>query len=196
MIAVISCKKKTTVVIQAEDYITGDGSVYANMEYAVAESWTPFLETKSKIVTTGFLDENGHASFDLKMKNNRKYILGVSQPDNICYGGVIQHYLDHVENNSVNFKYSNCAYLKFILNNNSCYDADDKIKYTRMWVTGSEDDGTNTYIGCDYYEGNYFELPAGEYSYDWEVTKNNITTYYNQNFSLTAGDSLIFQIDY
>src|SRR5690554_5893586 len=77
----VSCKKETSVVIQAKDYNTGDGTAYAGQEYAVSESWTPFQETKSKIVATGFLDDNGKASFNLKMKNNRKYVLGVSEPD-------------------------------------------------------------------------------------------------------------------
>jgi len=49
-----SCKKETTVVIQAQDYNTGDGSAYAGQKYAVAETWTPFQETKSEIVATGF----------------------------------------------------------------------------------------------------------------------------------------------
>lgn len=50
----VSCKKETTVVIQAHDYISGYGSAYAGQKYAVAETWTPFQETKSKIVATGF----------------------------------------------------------------------------------------------------------------------------------------------
>ncbi len=53
-----SCKKKTSVVSQAQDYITSDGTAYAGQQYAVSESWTPFQETKSKIVESGFLDEN------------------------------------------------------------------------------------------------------------------------------------------
>ena len=87
----VSCKKETSVVIQAKDYNTSDGTAYAGQEYAVSESWTPFQETKSKIVATGFLDENGKASFNLKIKSNRKYVFGVSEPDNICFGGLVQH---------------------------------------------------------------------------------------------------------
>lgn len=49
-----SCKKETSVVILAQDYNTGDGSTYAGQKYAVAETWTPFQETKSEIVATGF----------------------------------------------------------------------------------------------------------------------------------------------
>jgi len=85
-----NCKEETSVVVQAKDFNTGDGTAYAGQEYAVSESWTPFFETKSKIVATGFLDANGQASFNLKMKNNRKYVLGVSEPDNICFGGLVQ----------------------------------------------------------------------------------------------------------
>jgi len=196
LIAVSSCKKKTTVSIQAQDYITGSGAAYAGQEYAVSESWTPVYETKSKIVSSGFLDQNGFVSFDLKMKNNRKYVLGVRQPDNICYGGVVQHYLEHEKSNVVEFKFSKCSYLKFILNNMNCFDSNDQVKYTRTWLTGNDVNGNNTYFGCNYFESAYFDLPEGEYRYDWEVTKNGITTYYNQIFNLTNGDSTIFQIDY
>jgi hypothetical protein len=191
-----SCKKETTVVIQAQDYISGDGSAYAGQEYAVAETWTPFQETKSEIVATGFLDANGKASFNLKMKNSRRYILGASKPDNICFGGLVQHYLDHEESNTVNFDYARCAHLKFVLNNVNCFDSSDAIKYSRTWVTGNENQGENTYYGCQYYEGNYFELPAGNYRYDWEVTRNGTTTFYSENFTLVDGDSLVFELDY
>ncbi|PWH84759.1 hypothetical protein [Brumimicrobium oceani] len=190
-----SCKKKTAVVIQAQD-ITSDGAAYAGQEYAVAESWTPFQETKSKIVATGFLDANGKASFNLKMKNNRKYVLGVSQPDNICDGGLIQHYLDHDKNNTVIFKYAQCSYLKFNVHNINCNGPNDEVKYKRIWLTGNNEGTQIVKLGCFNFEGNYFELPAGNYRYDWEVTKNATTTYHSENFTLVAGDSSVFQIDY
>jgi hypothetical protein len=191
-----SCKKKTAVVIQAQDYITGDGSAYTGQEYAVAESWTPFQETKSKIVATGLLDANGKASFNLKMKNNRKYVLGVSQPDNICDGGLIQHYLDHDKNNTVIFEYAQCSYLKFNVHNINCNGPNDEVKYKRIWLTGNNEGTQIVKLGCFNFEGNYFELPAGNYRYDWEVTKNATTTYHSENFTLAAGDSSVFQIDY
>src|SRR5690554_1795691 len=85
-----NCKEETSVVVQAKDVNTVDGTAYAGQEYAVSESWSAFFETKSKIVATGFLDANRQPSFNLKMKNNRKYVLGVSEPDNICFGGLVQ----------------------------------------------------------------------------------------------------------
>jgi hypothetical protein len=133
-----SCKKETSVVIQAKDYITGDGSAYAGQEYAVSESWTPFFETKSKIVATGFLDANGKASFNLKMKNNRKYVMGVSQPDNICYGGLVQHYLEHEKNNTVIFKYAKCGYLDIKSNNINCEGPNDEFRF-RFYYSSNPD---------------------------------------------------------
>jgi hypothetical protein len=125
----VSCEKETSVVIQAQDYITGDGSAYAGQEYAVSESWTPFQETKSKIVATGILDANGKASFNLKMKSNRKYVMGVSEPDNICYGGLVQHYLEHEKNNLVYFDYLACGYINLPRVNNNCEGPNDKFRY-------------------------------------------------------------------
>src|SRR5690554_4261079 len=174
----VSCKKETSVVIQAKDYNTGDGTAYAGQEYAVSESWTPFQETKSKIVATGFLDANGKASFNLKMKNNRKYVMGVSEPDNICYGGLVQHYLEHEKNNIVDFKYSFCSYLKINFNNVNCYDNNDLFKfyYEGRQIPGKE--GLNGSLareasGCYAYQNpDFSETPAGKYYYSWEITRN------------------------
>ncbi|MEX1192625.1 MAG: hypothetical protein WEA99_11690, partial [Brumimicrobium sp.] len=66
---------------------------------------------------------NGQASFNLKMNNNRKYVLGVSQPDNICYGEVVQHYLNHKESNLVNFDYLTCGHVNLPRENVNCEGA-------------------------------------------------------------------------
>ncbi|PKR82061.1 hypothetical protein CW751_01615 [Brumimicrobium salinarum] len=134
----VSCKKETSVVIQAKDYNTGDGTAYAGQEYAVAESWTPFQETKSKIVATGFLDANGQASFNLKMKNNRKYVLGVSEPDNICYGGLVQHYLEHEKSNTVDFDFLACGYVDIKSNNIDCQGEEDEFRF-RFYYSSNPD---------------------------------------------------------
>ena len=90
--------------------------------------------------------------------------------------------------------------IHLILNNVNCYGLNDEIFYSRNWITGQEGtntyNGSNTYIGCDYFEGNFNTLPVGDYEYIWEVTKNNITTYHSETFTLTEGDSNVFQIDY
>ena len=191
-----SCNKKHNITIQAQDYITGDGSAYTHMPFTVVQSRTGTFEDKFKTVYEGTLDQNGFASFDLKMNKDWNYILNVTEPDDICEGGVFAYYLDNETDNLVTFKYAKCAYLKFILNNTNCFNDSDAITYTRTWVTNNEIHGTNTYTGCDYYEGTYFEIPGGEYLYEWSVTKNSITTYHLDSLNLNPGDSIVFQIDY
>jgi hypothetical protein len=206
LLALVSCKKSTLVTIQAQDYLTGDGSAYAGMEYAVAETWTPYLETKSKIVKTGFLDENGYASFDLKMKNNRSYILGVSQPENMCYGGLQQHYLDHEKNNAITFEYAHCAYSKLILNNASCIGPEDKlILYQTDDLENIDDTFGWEHNGCVHWETaggtdgapiGYSRINYGNIYYKWEVTKSGVTSTYYDTVYYPATEFITYQIDY
>ena len=135
-----SCKKNTTVVIQAQNYLnTGDGSDYAGMKYAVVETWTPVYELKSKTVASGELDENGHTSFELKMKKNRKYDLGIETPDNVCYTEVtIQERLNNGENNNVTFNYLPCGYLSIPSKNINCEDSNDKFQM-KYYYTATPD---------------------------------------------------------
>ena len=191
-----SCKKEHNIYIQAEDLITGEGTAYAGMSFSVIQSKPAWNEDKIETIYEGVLDDNGHASFDIKIHKDWTYILSVAQPDGICHGDALIHYLDNEGNNNVTIEYSKCAKLKFILNNSACFDSNDEITYSRTWLTHVEIQGTNTYLGCDYFEGDYFDLPAGEYKYDWEVTKSGNTTYHSENFTLIPGDSLVFQIDY
>lgn len=71
----VSCKKETTVVIQAQDYNTGDGSGYAGQKYAVAKTRTPFQETESEIVVTGFFHTLSLAKISPPSLFNTKLIL-------------------------------------------------------------------------------------------------------------------------
>jgi hypothetical protein len=156
------------------------------MTYGIVENWTPVFDLKSKSVAQGVLDANGHATFDLKMKSNRRYYLGIQTPDNVCYTEItLQESLDHEKNNTFNFEYAPRAYLKFILNNVNCNGINDEIYYSRRWLTGQE--GTSTFNGSNTYN---------EYEYIWEVTKNNITTYHSETFTLNENEYKTFQIDY
>ena len=147
LLAITSCKKKTTVSIQARDYITGSGAAYAGQKYVVNETWSPVQEVKVKTVSEGFLDQNGFASFDLKMKGNRKYILAVDQPDNICYGGVTQYYLEHQKSNVVDFEYAKCGYINLPRVNVNCEGATDEFRY-KHYVTANPDIYIYRLFGC------------------------------------------------
>ncbi|MFT4599839.1 MAG: hypothetical protein ACI857_000006 [Arenicella sp.] len=41
-----SCKKKTTVTIQAQDYISGEGTSYAGRDWVLTENWTPLFRVE------------------------------------------------------------------------------------------------------------------------------------------------------
>jgi len=210
LFAATSCKKKTTVSVQAQDYITGSGISYAGKEYAVVETWTPAFETKSKIIETGFLDANGHASFDLKMRNSRRYILGVSQPENICYGGLIQHYLEHEKINAVNFEYLTCGYVNIPYNNTNCEGVNDQMQYKYTYSSDSDiyiyrgfthGDGTwdnNLFIeGCANFNGDFYaEVPIGSYTVEWRVVRPSGTTTGIDYFTVTENDTTTYLIEY
>jgi hypothetical protein len=126
-----ACKKKSMVVIQAQNYLDNtNGSGYAGMAYGIVENWTPVFDLKSKSVAQGVLDANGHAAFDLKMKPNRRYYLGIQTPDNVCYTEItLQESLDHEKNNTFNFDYAPCGVLDIKSNNINCEGPDDKFRY-------------------------------------------------------------------
>jgi hypothetical protein len=189
------------IVIQAQNYLDNtNGSGYAGMTYGIVENWTPVFDLKSKSVSQGVLDANGHAAFELKMKANRRYYLGIQKPDNVYYSEItLQESLDHEKNNTFNFKYAPRAYLKFILNNVNCNGDSDTIKYKRIahgLIEEVEGDHQVTKPGCVNIESDFFERPIGEYEYIWEVTKNNITTYHSEAFTLNENEYKTFQIDY
>ncbi|MCB9222752.1 MAG: hypothetical protein H6582_01140 [Crocinitomicaceae bacterium] len=206
-----SCKKESTITIQAEDYITGDGSGYANMNFEVIEKYTPFFEEKSKVVYSGQLDQNGQASFNLKMKNNRKYVLGIEDPPNLCYGEVQQYYLDHASNNNVNFKYLKCGYLNLPRVNSNCegpteqfrlryyYSQDQNIFYYTGYVDANFDWDPNKYLeGCiDYSNHNvYYPVPEGQYSLEWQVVRQSGTVYGSQTIEVIKSDTTNHLISY
>ena len=211
LIFLSSCNKETTVVIQAQDYITGSGVGYANMNFEVIEKYTPFFEEKSKVVYTGQLDANGHAAFTLKLKSNRKYVLGIEDPPNLCYGEVQQYYLDHNSNNNINFNYLNCGYLNLPEVNVNCegpedkfrlryyYSLDQEIYYYTGYVDANHNWNPDLYIGgcVDYSNENvYHAVPVGQYSIEWQVERVSSTTTNSVSLNVNENDTTTYLIQY
>ncbi|MFT4599837.1 MAG: hypothetical protein ACI857_000004 [Arenicella sp.] len=206
-----SCKKKTTVTIQAQDYITGEATAYAGMDWAVSENWTPVLEAKSKIVASGTLDDNGYANFDLKMNPNRKYVLGVSQPDNICVGGLILESLDHESTNNFTIEYLECGFVSVPFENINCFNSNDKMWFKYYYTEnpefymyrgytsgdGSEWSEIAFYSGCGSYSGDLHEkVPEGNFTFEWRVERENGVTSGSDNFSVNKNDTTVYIFDY
>jgi hypothetical protein len=74
--------------------------------------------------------------------------------------------------------------LKLDILNVNCEGEDDKLFYKRFWVTYNQETNGVTRFGCFQFNGNYFQLPVGEYRYEWEVTRNSITTHHDTTFNI------------
>ena len=201
------------VVIQAQNYLDiSDGSDYAGMNYSIVESWTPVYDLKTKNVATGVLDENGHAEFDLKMKNNRKYDLGIQTPDNVCYTEItLQERLDHEKNNTFNFNYAACGAFNLKYTNVNCTGNNDmfQLKYYvidnpeiyiyRGYTSGPNYEWSEVFFieGCQSYLGDFSEdIPVGDYKIEWRVIRSSGTTTGSDIFTVTENDSTTYLLEY
>ncbi|MEO9532713.1 MAG: hypothetical protein ABJG68_16960 [Crocinitomicaceae bacterium] len=204
-----SCKKKHSITIQAQDYITGDGLAYANMPFSVIQSLPG--GGKIKTVYEGVLDESGHASFDLKMHRNWVYVLSVSQPDNICYGSAVIHYLDNESSNFVPIDYLKCGYINLPRINSNCESEQDRFRFKYYFTANPEVyiytgylDSEMNWDPDDYLEGcidystaqSYNDRPVGNYTIEWMVERTSGTTYGVDTFEIFENDSTTYLIEY
>ena len=205
------------VTIQVQNLLNlNDGSDYAGMEYVVVESWTPVFEVKTKHVASGVLDQNGHAAFEIKMKNKRIYNLSIAQPENICYGGVgfinqSLASLDHKKNNNINFEYGVCGSVNVPTNNFNCEGPSDKLWYKYYYTmnpdiylyrgfTGVGDTGWDPNagtLGCLNYAGDYYEkIPAGDYTFEWHIERPSGVVDGIDYFTVTENDTTTYLLEY
>ena len=213
LFAFVSCKKKTFVTIQAENYVTGEGSAYAGAKYYVVESYTPFFQVKAKQVVSGTLDENGHAAFELKMDNNKIYDLRIAVPSNVCYTEMSSDIgVNREENNVINFKYGTCGYTRIPFDNVVCISDTDRFQFTfynsidpyiyiYRGAVGGEADNYHWskyayYEGCDAAYGEFQIVPIGPYTLDWRVMRGVDTTYGTANFFVIENDTTVYLIEY
>lgn len=207
VLVLFSCKK-SRVVIQTNDVIAGNGSGCAGMRYEVVEKSTPFFEAKVKTVAEGVLDENGHAAFDLKMKNNKQYVLGVEQPDTVHFGNenFLMNYLENEKNNVITINYAMRTYLKIIINNTNCGGANDTMRlYLSDDIGVIDSEYFREHLGCAYWETSggvdggltgYHNINYGNLHYKWEVTRNGVTTTFYDTQYYDKGQRYTYQIDY
>ena len=214
LFAFVSCKKKTFVTIQAENYVTGEGSAYAGAKYYVVESYTPLFQVKSKQVVAGTLDENGHAAFELKMDNNKIYDLRIAVPSNVCYTEMASDIgVNREENNVINFKYGTCGYVKMSSENVNCIDETDKFHFTyytspdskiyinRSYILGeAENYSWNSQVasalGCISKSWPILQVPVGSYVIDWRVIRGTDTTNGADTFVIEENDTTTYLIEY
>ncbi|MGV6861123.1 MAG: hypothetical protein ACWA41_05095 [Putridiphycobacter sp.] len=207
-----ACKKKSAVTIQAQNLLNeADGSDYAGMVYSVLERKTTYAGEESKLIKEGVLDENGHASFDIKMGSFKNYVVGIQKPDNICYTEVtIEEYLEHNKNNVINFNYAPCGYVNVPTNNVNCEGPTDQFRYKYYYsdnpdiyifkgFTNGDGQSWNLNsgtLGCIDYPGVYTQVPSGSYTIEWQVIRPSGATTGIDYFTVTEGDTTNYLIEY
>ena len=201
-----SCKKKTTVTIQAQDYLSGSGEDYAGKAYVVSEIWWSkglFPKANGKTLKSGTLDAKGHASFEVKMRKGRDHILELSHPASICYnsieeGGVYQELADE-KTNVFNFQFLKGGYVKILHNNINCEGSSDDLVYEYKYSSEPSIHSKKmwSYQGCNNFNnGLYTKTPVGNYTIEWQVSRPSGITTGIDYFTVTENDSTTHLIEY
>jgi hypothetical protein len=196
-----SCKKKRTIYIAAKNAATGEG--YAGLGFILSETKGYVTSTGEvqKKVYEGTLNAQGEAVFDYKLKNNRSYVLTTLVPEEeLCYINNTSYTLSNLDDNyKFDFLFAGCAYLKFRYQNINCQNSNDHIivkRYTNLddysgFIIDAEYDGCNDYI-----MPNFTVVPMGQWIFEWEVTKNNITSNFSDTIFLNAGEQRYYEFNY
>ena len=193
----LSCKKERTFHITAKNATTGEP--YPGLSFEIQRSWSGAFENHYKSVGSGFLDENGEVYFTKRLHKNSSYSISVAPPPNTCYISDTDLHPGDETNFKAEFEFAECAYLKFRYKNTNCQNLDDHIRVKRF----TNLDGYSgflidaEYYGCtDYTMPNYVEVPMGKWFFEWQVTKNNITSNFYDTIFLSSGEQKFYEINY
>jgi hypothetical protein len=196
LIFLTSCGKNKDVKIIAKN--VGTGSPFPGLYYEVVSNSNSYNKGKSKKEASGILNENGEAIVSIKQKSGRIYGVSVYFPENTCYKGEVLQFFDgpYDVEGTFTFEYSECAHLKFSIQNVNCINSNDELKYRSIWVSNNEYSQYVIQNGCYQLIGNYTSIPAGEYRYEWEVKRNGVTNYFDSTFTLVSNQYFDFNLNY
>lgn len=191
-----SCGKERSIKIKAINAATSQP--YAGLEYRVASSRTAADGEKYRTEATGVLDGNGEAVVNIKQKKGRTYSVRVVEPENTCYNKEITQYFDspYDVDGTFTFEFAQCATLQRKVKNVSCIDGNDKIE---IYIDNTVHSLVPTpwiLNGCADYTTVPSQVPAGNYTLHWIVTKNNISTDYYDSFDLVENEIKFHEINY
>jgi len=190
-----SCKKERTIHITAKNAVTG--APYAGLAYYVVQEKTGgYGGEKFKTVASGTLDANGEAYFTKKLTKDYSYAVRVEQPANTCYNKQITYYFGDEGVFEAPFEFAECATLQRKVKNVSCINSDDKIE---IYIDNSVHSLSNApwvLNGCADYITVPTQVPVGNYTLHWIVTKNGVSNDYYDSFDLSANEYKLYEINY
>jgi hypothetical protein len=200
----ISCKKEnskkwTEVKISATNYMTGEP--ISDITCGVFTIEDGFLFNDKTIALDQKQMENGVYEFGFKAKKNQTYWAEASFEILKYHVLNFSNYMP-ISNNTINeFKFEMVPFgnLKLDIQNQACFDANDKLIFKRenLSIPDDDTDWSTERMGCYSYSSlNYFSVPIGTHKYTWQVTKNAITTEYFTEIVVNEGDYKTVQIYY
>ena len=196
LVGFTSCKKKHTVHIKAVNAVTG--APYAGLPYSIKGTKTSTNGEKLVFEHNGTLDNNGEAAPNVKVNENLTLHVGVTKPNNTCYTKDINFFWDAKasQNPSFLFEYAECATWQQKVTNTNCFDTNDKIEITVSNTVNSL--STNPWVlnGCADYETVVTQVPIGTYNLQWVVTKNGVSSTFNDSFILQENEFKYHTINY
>jgi len=210
-----ACKKNHTITLQAQNLTnSADGSHYAGMKYGVFERGYTFSDNNN-VLAKGTLNQNGKAVFDVKLNRNLDYVLGIQKPDNVCYTEITLEYpIEFNEDNTINFDYSPCGYLRPLEKNINCEGNTDEFRFKfhysddpDIYIYTGFTSGANHYWNTVFFlegcfdntntiENSAFEIPEGNYTYEWQVVRPSGTTTGIDYFTVTENDTTTYILEY
>ena len=198
VLLLFSCTKKETLKISVKNVVTGEpvvGNTISIVEiFNVSDGVSG---SKTKDFYSGQTNSEGVLYVTEKFNKNRRYEVFVGQfPEEHCYLNRMGYTWSVGEATDLAFEYAPCGYLRLEIENVNCLSEEDEIFYRRFWLSGGESTNGVSQYGCFSYIGNYFDVPMGEYRYEWEVTRNGVTNYYDTAFSINAGGYYDLEINY
>lgn len=197
-----SCKKEITVTVKIKDKVTSDGIPNTHVWIVEQTNATVGGSGVYNDVFEGYTDANGELVITQRFNPNYSYRIYANPPntsEGYCYFNEISQHLflgGVFENEEITFDYAECAKLRLEIHNLNCINSEDSIFYRRFWVSGSTSTNGAFQLGCFHYDGDYFDVPYGEYRYEWDVTKSGVTTYHDTVFYLGIGDSVTVTMNY
>ena len=201
LFAVVSCGKKQEIRISAIN--PANGEPWPGLHYSITQQKTGAFSEKEKVIAEGFLDANGKAVEEVRMKN-ASYEVNIENPGNICYLNNASYTFSKNDGNyDLVFEMASCAYLKLKFENINCEGPGDNFKlYYLGRLVGGQGSGIVGALakegnGCYFYESSeYSDIPMGEIYYKWEVTRSGGTNIFYDTITLNAGEYKTYEINY
>jgi len=201
----VGCKKKskelTTVNFHLYNPASGQGysgvKVSILQEKNTSEGFNSSSETE--VVWEGVTDADGKASYSFKAYNSTKYSYWETVDKSFLQNPSIKILqkaefvpLDKNEVNDIEYLYTIPASFVFDVKNVNCFDENDRFRYRRNWVYGSQytdqfgwTNWSQDQFGCYELISNYSNYYNDILITQYEVERNGVLNTYMDTFYIT-----------